>query len=93
MDEISVLMTFCKQAFQLAPTFDTVDRGPEFLARSRFETHCKFSQHVIATCAGPNKKVSKSIVAKLALSKTAPNVYASMFGQEVPPEDITDTVA
>jgi hypothetical protein len=47
---------------------------------------------VIATCAGPNKKVSKSIVAKLCLHKTAPNVYTAMFGDEAPPEDITDVV-
>lgn len=90
MDEVTALVTVCRQEFQLAPTFETVDRGPDFQARVRFETHCKFSQQIIATCAGPNKKLSKSIVAKLGLFKTAPNVYSAIFGQEAPPDDITD---
>ena len=90
MDQITALVTVCKQAFQLSPCFETEDKGPDSQARVRFETKCKFSQHVIATCAGPNKKESKSIVAKLALFKACPNVYASIFGQEIPPEDLTD---
>lgn len=46
---------------------------------------------MIATCCGQNKKESKALVAKLALSKVAPNVYQGMFADEAPPDDQTLT--
>ena len=88
MDQVSALMTVCREEFQLQPSFDTEDKGAEYQQRIRFLTSCKFGQQLIATCCGQNKKESKALVAKLALFKVAPNIYTGIFGDEAPPDDL-----
>jgi hypothetical protein len=53
----------------------------------RFHCSAKFHQKVICVSRGSSKKESKAAAAKLALFKTAPNVYRTLFSEEVPPED------
>ena len=55
----------------------------------RFHCSVKFHQKVICVCRGSSKKESKAAAAKLALYKTAPNVYRTLFSEEAPPEDYT----
>lgn len=92
MDAVSCLMAVCREEFQLAPSFETTDKGIESHQRVRFSTTCKFAADIIATCSGQNKKETKAFVAKLALYKVAPVIYQAIFGEEVPPEDSTDAL-